>query len=130
MENTGLKEFVLKEMLFRSGELLDIPAIGVLIFLPVQEIPAQAEILMLERMLTALGFASGQWRYVYHEGEPDWRFVSEWNPVILFFLSKMAPVRLPELKKETPYPWFSLPPLSEISADNSMKRLVWDLIKN
>jgi hypothetical protein len=119
----------LKEALFRPGELLQGPEIRALIFLPMEGAPEPADVQMLERMLEAMSFSQGAWRYLYHEGHPDWKLVEEQNTTILFFASPKSGLRSAELKKENEHSWFSLPPLQEIRADQVLKRLVWDLIK-
>ena len=119
----------LKEALFRPGELLDSPETRALVFLPLEGSPEPADMLMLERMLEAMNFSPGAWRYLYHQGHPDWNLVEEQNTTNLFFASPESGSRVAELKKEDQHSWFLLPPLQEIRADQVLKRLVWDLIK-
>lgn len=122
-------ESELTEALFLPGELLDSPAIRTLVFLPINESPSSAEMNMLERMLEAMGWSQEEWRYLYHQGFPEWTLVEEKEAVILFFASlKGSPTR-PERLDEGHGTWYSLPSLGMIQADNSLKRAVWDLIK-
>jgi hypothetical protein len=125
----ALMESELKEALFLRGELLESPGIRALIFLPLHEVPAPAEMLMLERMLEAMTFSQGEWRYLYHTGSPDWQLVDEEEVSILFFTSSNATHKIPELKNEGQVSWYLLPSLGQINADNAIKRAVWDLIK-
>jgi hypothetical protein len=122
-------ECQLKEALFLPDELLEFPGIRALIFLPLDEVPAPAEMLMLERMLEAMTFTPGEWRYIYHTGNPDWQLVNEEEVCILFFASSNAPNVKPELKNEVKGSWYLLPSLGQINADYALKRAVWDLIK-
>ena len=122
-------ESELNEALFLPGELLESPGIRALIFLPLDEVPAPAEMLMLERMLEAMTFTPGEWRYLYHSGTLDWQLVDEEEVSILFFASSKAQLKTPELKNEAQGAWYLLPSLGQINADHALKRVVWDLIK-
>ncbi len=119
----------LKESLFRPGELMEGPETRALVFLPLEGSPEPSVILMLERMLEAMKFTPGEWRYIYHNGNLDWRLVNEEEVCILFFASSNAQNVKPERRNEAQGSWYMLPSLGQINADYALKRAVWDLIK-
>jgi hypothetical protein len=119
----------LREALFQPGELEEMPLIRLLIFLPAKEFCEPDEMAMLERMLLAMKFSSGSWRYIFYEEKADWNLVVEKDAMVLFFASKKDPDQVP-LRKEGPVAgYYHLPALSRINADNALKREVWDLLK-
>ena len=119
----------LKDALFLPGDLLDAPEIRAIVFLPLEEHPSSAEMQMLERMLEAMSYYPGEWRYLFHKGSPDWALVDEKDPCILFFASSNDAHKIPEKRSEGKFLWFFLPSLGLMYADQKLKRSVWDLIK-
>lgn len=122
-------EDVLPDLLFSKGELEAMPAVSLLVFLPLKESFQPEEIQMLERMLAALNYRPGSWRFLYHEGQPDWNLAAEEGAEVFFFAGKGSRDHRPARKESAKGSWFSLPSLSAIFSDQVLKREVWDLIK-
>ncbi len=119
----------LREALFQPGELEEMPLIRLLIFLPAKEFCEPDEMAMLERMLAAMKFSPGSWRYIYYEERADWTLAVEKDALLLFFASIKDSDQSPARKEGPGAAYYYLPALSRINADNALKREVWDLLK-
>ncbi len=118
------------EGIYEKEELQAGPDAAVVILLPLKYQPDKEEITMLDRLLTAMGFAVGDRRYGYHHGRPEKQNIWEENAKILFFTEN--PATEPELMKDEikGMEWFSLPPLGTINQEKEIKKRVWSLLKN
>ena len=122
-------EQLYRENLFGPDELPEVPEIRLLVYLPLNETPGADEIQMLEKMLQAMHYQRGEWRYLFHQGAPDRSIVAEAEVRMLFFASAAISDEEAFAGSDSEKSCFFLPSLSRIKADLAVKRRVWDLIK-
>lgn len=118
------------EGIYGMEELQIGPEAGVVVLLPLHHLPDTAQVTMLDRLLTAMGFQAADRRYAYHSGRPEGQIVWEKNAKILFFTKDPATEPALMQDESSGQKWYYLPPAASINEDKEIKRRVWSLLKN
>jgi hypothetical protein len=117
------------QLLFEHEPLIPIPGTKAIVGLSVQETPNEEQLVLLSKILKALGLKQGSFRFLHYDTPPVVTDFVEEDVLILVFQPDSAGVFNTVVEKSGKRDLIIVPSLGQIGSNSDIKREVWNTLK-
>ena len=121
-EDTGIR-------LLLEEDIVEVPEVQAEIFLSQQEVPEGEEVLLMHKILQAMGLGFGMTRFRYFSAWEEVKTMRTAGLMTIAFRQNSSVDGTMEIEDTGNSPFLGLPSLRQISGEDSVKREVWRSIK-